>query len=85
MKSFFRRRILLGRLHSSLGAKINERFDLLKREKVVPSRKNPYSILDLMLRDKLELEHLGDKKSASVLTPGEMQILLDKYTLRCSS
>lgn len=33
-----------------------ERFDLLRREKIVPSRKDPFSILDLMLREQLQQE-----------------------------
>ena len=56
IKAFFKRRIILRRLNASITAKIMERFDLLRREKIVPSRKDPFSILDLMLREQLQQE-----------------------------
>ena len=54
VKAFFRRRVILKRLHGSIISKIKERLTLLRREKIVPSRKNPLSILDLMLRDQVK-------------------------------
>lgn len=56
IKAFFKRQIILRRLNASITAKIMERFDLLRREKIVPSRKDPFSILDLMLREQLQQE-----------------------------
>lgn len=53
IQAFFKRRAVLRRLDASIVAKIRERFDLLKRENIVPSRKDPFSILDLMLREQL--------------------------------
>jgi cytochrome P450 len=51
IRTFFRRKVIEDRLYPSLVKKINERFALLKAEKVLPSRRDPLSILDLMLRE----------------------------------
>ncbi|KAF2429661.1 cytochrome P450 [Tothia fuscella] len=53
VKTWFARRKVLGRLNPEIEGKLKERFELLKEEGVVPSRKDAPSILDLMLRDKL--------------------------------
>ncbi|KAM0551330.1 hypothetical protein ACHAPJ_008436 [Fusarium lateritium] len=47
----WRRRQVLNRLEPSLLNKIYDRLEWLLREGVVPSRKNPTSILDLLLRE----------------------------------
>lgn len=56
LKARLRRRTILARLNPSILAKIDERFGLLTQEKIVPSRKDPYSILDLMLRQEVMQE-----------------------------
>lgn len=75
---FFRRRVILRRLNPSVIAQIKERFDLLRRDQVVPSKKDPYSILDLMLRE--ELQAVGDskEKSAEEIAPEWLDLLLSK-------
>ena len=53
LKVWWRRDQVARRLDASVKAKIRERYEALKDDKIVPSRKNPYSILDLMLREQL--------------------------------
>lgn len=76
-KTFFRRQIILRRLHPSLKKQIVERYTWLKRENVIPSRKDPFSILDLMLRDKLQ--ETGKEGKPSDLEPEFMNLLVVKY------
>ncbi|KAI5459234.1 cytochrome P450 [Mariannaea sp. PMI_226] len=54
IRVWWRRRQVLGRLHPSMISKIYERFSLLINEQIVPSRKDPNSILDLMLREHVQ-------------------------------
>jgi cytochrome P450 len=80
VKTFFRRQIILRRLHSSITRQIKERLRLLRSEGVVPSRKDPYSILDLMLREKLREDSPQLKgRSAEDLAPEYLNFLLPKY------
>lgn len=76
LDSFVRRSFILRRLHASLSAKITERFGLLRRESIVPSKKDPYSILDLMLREQLTLDA---DKTKNQLDPAYLSELLTKY------
>jgi cytochrome P450 len=76
--TFFKRRSVLSRLHPPILQKIRERLALLRSGNIVPSRKDPESILDLMLR-----EHVKDdvnQKGASLgdLPLDYMEILLTK-------
>ncbi|OTA98335.1 hypothetical protein M426DRAFT_326038 [Hypoxylon sp. CI-4A] len=62
------------RVDASITAKINERLIALRDQNVLPSRKEPYSILDLMLRDKIiESQKSPDRKGFS---PEEMTLLV---------
>ncbi|KAG0646995.1 Cytochrome P450 monooxygenase aflN [Hyphodiscus hymeniophilus] len=88
MRAWLRRKHVLGRLHPSITEKIMERFNLLREEKIVPSRKDPYSILDLMLREQLQ-EVQGEGNAAQDLSPEYLELMItkwprhnDKYTLR---
>ena len=75
--TYFKRKGVLKRLNPSIVAQINDRYDLLRRDQIVPSRKNPYSILDLMLREQLqEGELIG--KSAEDIAPEWLAILVSK-------
>jgi hypothetical protein len=79
-KSFFRRQVILRRLHSSITRQIKERLHLLRIEGTVPSRKDPYSILDLMLREQLKEDGPGLKENcAEDLAPEYLNFLLVKY------
>ncbi|KAF4991515.1 hypothetical protein FDECE_14021 [Fusarium decemcellulare] len=75
---WWRRRKVLGRLHPSMINKIHERFELLISEKIVPSRKDPTSILDLMLREHVaeRTEEGGEKAKNTVLSKADEQLLL---------
>ena len=53
LRSYIRRQLMLRRFNTSIRTQIQERFDLLRREKVLPSRREPLSILDLMLREQV--------------------------------
>lgn len=76
---WWRRRQLFARLHPFLIGKINERFELLVKEKVMPSRKNPSSILDLMLRDHLQAKsELGKASGTPKLSNKDIALLLTK-------
>ena len=77
VKAWFRRRVVLGRLHPSIEAKVRERYAVLKEGNIVPSRKDPFSILDLMLREQVQLdgkEGLGK----DILTPEYMRLMITK-------
>jgi cytochrome P450 len=76
--TFFKKRSVLGRVHPPILQKIGERLALLRSGNVVPSRKDPESILDLMLRDHVE-DNLDKKGSAIVdLPPEYTELLLTK-------
>jgi cytochrome P450 len=80
LKSLLRRQFVLRRLHSSITCQIKDRLGLLKREGIVPSRKDPYSILDLMLREQLQEDGRERKgKRAEDLAPENLSLLLSKY------
>ncbi|KAG9231339.1 cytochrome P450 [Amylocarpus encephaloides] len=68
LKTFLPRRRIFNRLQISIGGKIRERLALLREGKIVPSRKDPHSILDLMLREHVE-EHAAGKDTNEVKLP----------------
>jgi cytochrome P450 len=72
LKAWWQRQRVLGRLNPSIKAKIQERFDLLKSEGVVPRKKDPDSILDLMLREKVAT---GLEKGTKLSTSDETMLL----------
>ncbi|KAK5997926.1 Cytochrome P450 monooxygenase acrF-like protein [Cladobotryum mycophilum] len=78
LKNKWRKHKILRRLNPSIMAKINERLALLRSESVVPSRKDPNSILDLMLREYAQASKEGkqifDKNGE--LPPAEAELLL---------
>lgn len=76
IKRWWRRRQVLGRLHPSILSKIHERFEMLVNEKIVPSRKDPNSILDLMLREHVDQE--GMTKENAKLSKADVDLLLTK-------
>lgn len=78
VQRWWRRRHLYARLHPLLLGKIKERFALLIQEEIVPSRKNPNSILDLMLRDYLQPEGQATGNKSPVLAQADLEILLTK-------
>lgn len=80
IKVWWRRRKVLGRLHPSMISKIYERFTLLLDEKVIPSRRDPSSILDLMLREHVQARN-GEETAQTTdvkISPDQEQILLSK-------
>jgi cytochrome P450 len=79
IRAWLRRKVLLGRLHPSITEKIKERLNLLREEKIVPSRKDPYSILDLMLREQLQ-EDKEQGKTSGDLSPEYLELMITKYT-----
>jgi cytochrome P450 len=80
VKAFFRRSIILRRLHASITIQIKDRLRLLRSGGVVPSRKDPYSILDLMLREQLRADPPQLKETtADGLAPEYLNFLLPKY------
>lgn len=68
ISAFFKRRTVLRRLNPAIDTIIRERLSLLRREKIVPSRKDPLSILDLMLREHV-MEEENKKKPSN---PGDL-------------
>lgn len=78
VQRWWRRRQLYSRLHPLLLGKIKERFALLVKEEIVPSRKNPNSILDLMLRDHVQSDTEGITAKSPKLTNANIEILLTK-------
>ncbi len=83
IETLFKRRIILRRLHASIVGKIKERLGLLKRENIIPSRKDPFSILDLMLREHLQEDGPEMKgKGAEDLAPEYLEMLVTKYVIK---
>lgn len=84
MVTFFKRRSVLARLHPPILQKIKERLALLRSGHIVPSRKDPQSILDLMLRDHVhdnENKTSGDIGDIGDLPPEYTKMLLTKCVL----
>jgi cytochrome P450 len=76
--AFFKRQIVLRRINSLVISKINERLDLLRRENIIPSRKDPFSILDLMLREQVQGDAAGSGNGKTSLPRGELEQLVTK-------
>jgi cytochrome P450 len=73
-KGWLKAQWVLRRLHPSLDVKIKERLTLLRREQIIPSRKDPESILDLMLREHVQTQ--GEmEKPTDELAPEYMDLL----------
>jgi cytochrome P450 len=53
VKAWWRRKVVKERVDRAVKRKIHERYEVLRSEGVVPSRKDPSSTLDLMLREQL--------------------------------
>ena len=71
----WRRSKVLSMLHPRIKKTITDRYNLLKADKIVPSRKNPYSLLDLMLREYLQEQAVDGEDQ---LPDEELQMLLGK-------
>jgi cytochrome P450 len=74
-KAWWRRANVKKRVDAAVRGKILERYELLKAEKVVPSRKDPYSTLDLMLREQLMRT---DGEGVNELDPEFEKLLITK-------
>jgi cytochrome P450 len=78
--AFFKRQIVLKRINFLVKSKIYERLNLLRREKIIPSRKDPFSILDLMLREQVEVDtQAGSDKIKATLPHDDLEQLITKY------
>ena len=73
IRAFLNRQWIMRHTDASIRAQIQERFDLLRREKIVPSRREPLSILDLMLREQVKPTLDGHLPE---LWPSDMAILV---------
>ncbi|KAF2098084.1 cytochrome P450 [Rhizodiscina lignyota] len=77
ISTFFRRRVVLARLNPSIMAQIKNRLSMLRQDQIVPSRKDPYSILDLMLREQLQDGgELKEGKDVEDISPEWLELLL---------
>jgi cytochrome P450 len=82
IRAFFKRKTIFDRLQVSIVGKINERLNLLRSEKIVPSRKDPFSILDLMLREQAQEEGGNvNGKISEELTPEYLELLVTKQVI----
>ncbi|KAK6955071.1 hypothetical protein Daesc_002701 [Daldinia eschscholtzii] len=64
------------RVDASVAAKIQERLAALRNENIVPSRKDPFSILDLMLRETVLRDGTKKGSEAVELPEGELELLV---------
>jgi len=80
IKAFFKRQATMKRLHDSILKQILERYRLLNDEKIVPQKKDPYSILDLMLRDHVQQQgpDVNGAKTGK-LAADYLELLITKY------
>jgi cytochrome P450 len=79
INAFFKRKAILKRLHDSILSQIMERFRLLNDERIVPQKKDPYSILDLMLREHVQQQGQDMKGTeASQLSSEYLELLITK-------
>jgi len=80
IKIFFKRQAILRRLNASISNQIMERYRLLREDNIVPSKKDPYSILDLMLREHVRQDESELKgKKAAELSSDYLELLITKY------
>jgi cytochrome P450 len=79
IKIMFVKTSLFRRLNKSVEAQVKKRLQILANDQVVPSRKNPNSILDLMLREHLEqnLSHTKGRK-VTELPAADMKLFTTK-------
>lgn len=81
---WWKKRKVLGRLHPLILGKIKDRLNLLLDEGIMPSRKDPSSILDLMLREHiLQCESSDGAKATKQISLSytDTQLLLTKLVL----
>ena len=80
IKVWARRRQILKTLNTSMRATVKERLVLLRGQKRVPSRQDPSSVLDLMLREHLVATVGPDAESVSKyeLPDEDMELILTK-------
>lgn len=69
------------RVDASVSAKIRERLAALRSESIVPSRKDPLSILDLMLRETVLQDGSGKGAKAREFPEDELELLVTKCDL----
>lgn len=74
IRAWLRKGKVMNRVNAAVREKIMERYEVLKNDKVVPSRKDPYSTLDLMLR-----EQLMEGKSFKEIDPEFEKLLITKH------
>ncbi|KAI1768947.1 cytochrome P450 [Hypoxylon sp. FL1150] len=74
LKLALKKNAIRKRVDASITDKINERLVALRDQNVVPSRKEPYSVLDLMLRDKI-IESQKSKENTE-FSQDEMALLV---------
>ncbi|KAI2616233.1 cytochrome P450 [Hypoxylon sp. NC1633] len=64
------------RLDASISVRIRERFAALQNENIVPSRKDPLSILELMLRETVLQQGTGKGAKAAEIPEDELKLLV---------
>ncbi|OCK82089.1 cytochrome P450 3A30 [Lepidopterella palustris CBS 459.81] len=76
-RASFKRKAAIKRADSYIDDKIRERYDYLKRENIEVTKKNALSILDLVLRERLqESRQMAEKDSAAELDPDFMELAI---------
>lgn len=79
IKALLKRGAILRRLHASILNQIMDRQRLLMDKGIVPQKKDPYSILDLMLREHVQEQGSDLKgKKATQLTSEYLELLITK-------
>lgn len=81
LRNYFRLLPLTKRLNGSLLEKIQERLTLFRTQKMVPSRKDPLSIMDLMLRETVIQDEVnaGEKKALDYISEDQLRPIQTKY------
>lgn len=79
LKVMWQKAAVRKRVDVSVTAKVKERFAALRSENIVPSRKDPLSILDLMLRETVLQAGTGKGTKAVELPEKELELLVTKY------
>jgi cytochrome P450 len=84
IKALLKRGAILRRLHASILNQIMDRQRLLMDKGIVPRKKDPYSILDLMLREHVQEQGSDLKgKKATQLTSEYLELLITKCVQLC--
>lgn len=76
VRVWWRKRQVVSRLDPKLLSHVYERFNLLINEEMVPSRRNPYSILDLMLREHVEQNPEKGRTRNAKISKADEELLL---------